>query len=70
VNEGWLTLKEAADTLGLSVETVKKQVKRRSLNAEKRGRDLFVTPTELERYKAESLGQRGRRKQAEQSSGE
>jgi len=65
VNERWLTLREAADALGLSLETVKKQVKRRSLNAEKRGRDLFVTPTELERYKAESLGQRGRRRQTD-----
>lgn len=70
MNEGWLTLREVSDALGLSLETVRKQVKRGSLNVEKRGRDLFVTPTELERYKAESLGQRGRRKQTEQSKGE
>jgi len=55
-----MTLPEAAKVLGLSAAGLRVQVRRGSLRATKRGRDWHVTPREVERYRAESLGRVGR----------
>lgn len=57
-----MTLHEAAAILGLSPLTLRSQIRNGSLHATKRGRDWWVTPAEVERYRAASLGQRGRPK--------
>ena len=48
-----MTLKEAAASLGLAVQTLRTQIKLGVLPATKRGRDWFVTPAAVERYRAE-----------------
>ncbi|HEY8953580.1 MAG TPA: helix-turn-helix domain-containing protein [Candidatus Dormibacteraeota bacterium] len=57
-----MTLREAAEQLGLSLKTVQVQVRRQKLRAEKRGRDYWIVPSEVERYRRESLGKRLSRK--------
>lgn len=56
-----MTLNEAAALLGLAPQTLRVQVHAGKLHATKRGRDWWVTPSEVERYRAESLGKVGRR---------
>lgn len=51
-----MTLIEAAAALGLSRETLRVQIRKGKLRAEKRGRDWFVTAREVERYRRDSLG--------------
>jgi excisionase family DNA binding protein len=48
-----VTLKEAAERLGLSPTTLRVQILRRKLNAKKIGRDWQVSPREVERYRQE-----------------
>jgi len=48
-----VTLKEAAVVLGLEPDTLRKQAQRGVLHAERRGRDWWVTPAEVERYRKE-----------------
>lgn len=55
-----MTLPEAALLLGLSPDGLRVQANRGRLRATKRGRDWFVTPHEVERYRRESLGHPGR----------
>jgi excisionase family DNA binding protein len=50
---GGVTLKEAAERLGLSPTTLRLQILKGKLKATKRGRDWWVTPKEVERYSQE-----------------
>jgi excisionase family DNA binding protein len=49
-----MTLKEAAASLGVSPANLRQAIARGSLKATKAGRDWFVTPREVERYRAEN----------------
>lgn len=49
-----MTLKEAAAILGILPATLRRQIANGRLQAQKRGRDWFVTAAEVERYNAES----------------
>lgn len=55
-----LTLAQAAERLGLSPGTLRWQVRNGRLRATLVGRAYTVTEREVERYRAESLGRRGR----------
>ena len=46
-----MTLAEAAVILGVTAQTLKIQAQRGRLRATKHGRDWWVTPSEVERYK-------------------
>ena len=48
-----MTLTEAAALLGVLPDTLKKQAQRGVLRAEKHGRDWWVEPAEVERYRNE-----------------
>lgn len=50
---GGVTLKQAAELLGLSPTTLRVQILKGKLKATKRGRDWWVTPKEVERYSQE-----------------
>ena len=56
-----MTTAEAAARLGLAPATVRRQIEQGRIGARKVGRDWQVTPREVERYRAESLGRPGRR---------
>lgn len=53
-----MTLIEAAFLLNLSPDTLRVQVARGKLKAKKVGPVWTVTPSEVERYRRESLGKR------------
>ncbi len=55
-----MTLKEAAALLGISPDTLKQQAQLGHLKAVKHGFTWWVTPGEIERYRAERLGRAGR----------
>lgn len=55
-----LTLTEAAARLGLAASTLRHQVQAGHLRARLVGKTYIVTARELERYRAEHLGQPGR----------
>lgn len=55
-----MTIKEAAEALGLSAQTIRNQVTAGRLAATKHGRDWWLTPAEVERYRRESLSRPGR----------
>lgn len=46
-----MTVKEAAEQLGLSPTTLRIQIMKGKLKATKRGRDWHITPREVERYR-------------------
>lgn len=48
-----VTLKRAAEMLQVTPDTLRQQIRRGVLHAEKLGRDWFVTIAEVERYAAE-----------------
>lgn len=50
-----ITVIEAAKQLGISPATVRQQIRNGALRAEKHGRDWFVTPLELRRYREQHL---------------
>ena len=56
-----MTTPEVARALGLSRRTVTNQIRAGRIVAVKMGRDYHVAPEEVERYRAESLGQPGRK---------
>lgn len=56
-----MTLAEAARELGLARDTLKIQAQHGRLRAEKIGRDWLVTRAEVERYRRDVQGTRGRR---------
>jgi excisionase family DNA binding protein len=49
-----MMLKEAADRLGLAPSTLRVQLHRGKLRGVKRGRDWWITPAEVDRYRTES----------------
>ena len=51
---------EAAQILGISPITVRAQIYRKQLDAQRRGRDWFIAADELMRYQREQRGQPGR----------
>jgi excisionase family DNA binding protein len=53
-----VTLTEAAALLGVTAATLRQQIANRKLHAVKRGRDWWVTPKEVERYRRESRRER------------
>jgi excisionase family DNA binding protein len=55
-----LTLAEAGDRLGLSASTLRNQVKNGKLRATLVGKTWTVTEREVERYRVDSLGRKGR----------
>jgi excisionase family DNA binding protein len=57
---GLLTLREAAEQLGITADTLRAQVRRGRLRATKLGRDWLVEEAEVTRYKQTSLGRAGR----------
>jgi excisionase family DNA binding protein len=57
-----LTLAEAGELLGVSPGTLRNQVLAGKLAARKIGKTWVTTRLEVARYRAESLGQPGRRK--------
>jgi excisionase family DNA binding protein len=57
----YMTPAEAADELGLAPQTVRAQIRKGKLRAERVGPVQLVTRRELERYRRDSSGQPGRR---------
>lgn len=55
-----LTLAEAADRLGIAASTLRHQVKNGRLSARLAGKTWLVQPEEIERYRTQSRGRRGR----------
>lgn len=55
-----MTLNEAAVVLGVTADTLRQQIKAGKLDAEKRGRDWWVTPGAVARYRERHMGKRGR----------
>jgi excisionase family DNA binding protein len=55
-----MTLKEAAERLGVSPSTLRVQLWKGKLRGTKRGRDWWITPAEVARYAAESGRKVGR----------
>lgn len=53
-----MTTAEAAASLGLTPHTVRVQINNGKLRAKKVGRDYNIAPSEVERYRAASLGKR------------
>ena len=56
-----LTLAQAAEQLGLAPSTLRRQVHNGAIKATLIGKTWTVSPREVERYRAEHLGKRGRR---------
>lgn len=56
-----MTLVEAAASLGITPDSLRQAIARGSLRGRKVGNTWTVTPREIERYRAESLGKRGRK---------
>ena len=56
-----MTLREAADVLGVTPDTLRQRIAAGTLRATKRGRDWWVTPTEVERYGRENRARHGPR---------
>jgi excisionase family DNA binding protein len=48
-----MTLVQAAAILGVTPDNLRGAIKRGTLRATKKGRDWFVTPREVERYRVE-----------------
>lgn len=55
-----MTLAEAAAALGISPNTLRVQIHNGRLKGRLVGKTWTVTPREVERYRAESLGKSGR----------
>jgi excisionase family DNA binding protein len=55
-----LTLTEAAEQLGVTASTLRHQVQAGRLRARLVGKTYVVSPREVERYRATSLGKPGR----------
>lgn len=55
-----MTLIEAAELLGTSPDNLRGAIKRGSLKATKHGRDWWVEPAEVERYRLENRRGSGR----------
>jgi excisionase family DNA binding protein len=72
---GMLTLAEAGERLGVAGTTLRNQVRRGSLEATLVGKTYLVAPDEIERYRADHLGQqhggypKGRKRKDHQTEG-
>ena len=55
-----MTINEAAEKLGLEATTLRWQIRNGRLRAVKHGRDCWISPVEVERYRREHLGKPGR----------
>ncbi len=53
-----MTLIEAAASLGVTAANLRGAIKRGALKATKKGRDWFVTPAEVERYRRDNRRER------------
>ena len=53
-----MTVGEAARALGVSPSTLRNQIANKKLKAEQIGKFWVLRPSEVERYRAENLGQR------------
>ncbi len=62
-----LTLVQAAEQLGVAPATLRAQIHRGKLTAQKLGRDWLVDSAEVERYKAVSQNRTTTRSSAERS---
>ena len=62
-----MTLKEAAEYLGVTPDNLRGAIHRGSLKATKQGRDWFVTRGEVERYDREHLADRSPRRAEDES---
>lgn len=58
---GYITVSEAAQTLGVSVVTIRQQIRRGTIRAVRLGREYLIEPSEVERYRRLHLGRRGRK---------
>jgi excisionase family DNA binding protein len=56
-----LTLRQAAAELGITPDTLRQQIKAGALRGRKVGPIWTITRAELERYRRDSRGKRGRR---------
>jgi hypothetical protein len=56
----WMTLPQVAEALGVRTATLRAQIARSRLAAVRRGRDWYVAPDEVARYRDEVQGHRGR----------
>lgn len=56
-----VTVTEAAERLGLSPRTLQEQIARGRMKATRHGPIWWITESEVERYRRESLGKPGRR---------
>ena len=61
-----MTLKQAAQLLGVRPATLRQQIANKRLKATKRGRDWYVSIDETERYRLQSLGRPGRRQKVKE----
>jgi excisionase family DNA binding protein len=52
-----MTVREAATILGIAESTVRNQIMNGQIRATRRGRDNWITPSALERYRRDHLGQ-------------
>lgn len=57
-----MTLAEAAESLGIQHDSLRSQIRNKSIVAKKLGPIWTVTEAEVERYRSVSLGNRGHRK--------
>jgi excisionase family DNA binding protein len=55
-----VTLRGAAEQLGITADTLRAQIRKGRLRARKLGRDWLVEATEVRRYRRDSLGHPGR----------
>lgn len=51
--DGFLTIKQAADALGITPSGVHQALRNRRMTGERKGRDWYIAQNEVERYKAE-----------------
>ena len=65
MGDNWMTLVEAGEHLGVSPQTLRKQVHLGQLHAVKRGRDWMTTAAAVETYRAEHKGRVGRPRKTE-----
>lgn len=56
-----VTVTEAAQALGLSPRTLQEQINRGRIKATRHGPIWWITESEVERYRRESLGKPGRK---------
>lgn len=55
-----MTINDAAKLLGLAPSTLRDAIRKGTMRAEKHGRDHWIVPAEVERYRRERQGKRGR----------